>query len=197
MVEEPTIGRGARREAEPVPRNRLKSGRPRRPSEISAFDFPHSPRLSNCVGSLLPFTAGVTSVVVCGLASIHPSPARAIGIVAALYSASVIVHSLNEPGIAAADSATLSTIATFLLAAEQRRASKAGSKVITVVRKIGKRVGRPPKPLLVPVGQARHLVQLHGYRRAAVLLGVSASSVRRALVKAVVAEQMSNQRSSP
>lgn len=142
--------------------------------------------------------AGATSVVVPSLAALHPSPPRALAIVAVLSAAGLTVHSLAEPAIAAADSATLSTIASFLLAAEQRRASKVGSKIITVAKNTGKRVGRPPKPLPVPVEQVRSLVERHSYRRVGVMLGISSSGIRRALLKADAFEQKLNQkRGSP
>ena len=74
-----------------------------------------------------------------------------MAVTATLNAAGFVVHSLAEPGISSADSATLSTIATFLVAAEQRRASKAGSKIITAVRQAERPVGRPSKPLPVSV----------------------------------------------
>jgi hypothetical protein len=125
--------------------------------------------------------AGATTVVVPSLLSLHSTPSRALGIVAALRAAGVVTHSLAEPGISSADGPTLTSIAGFLVAAEKQRASRQGAEVIARLSRTGRPIGRPRKSLPCSVEEARAVVEERGYRLAGQLLGLSASTVRRVL----------------
>lgn len=127
-------------------------------------------------------TAGATVVILPSLAALHPVPARALGVLGALLSAGVRVVSTSDGWVASLDPQTVAAVATYLLNDETRRNSRRGRSVIAAVRRTGRKVGRPAIP--IDVDEARRLVELGGYRRAGRALRVSASSVRRALLKA-------------
>lgn len=129
-------------------------------------------------------SSGVSVVVLPTLAALHPVPARALGLLGSMLSAGLRVVSPTDGWIAAADAQTVSAVASHLLNDEAQRNSRRGRSVIAAIRATGQRkVGRPSKP--VNVVEARRLVEAHGYRKAARLMGnTSASSVRRALLKA-------------
>jgi hypothetical protein len=129
-------------------------------------------------------SSGVSVVVLPTLAALHPVPARALGLLGALLGAGLRVVSPADGWMAAVDAQTVSAVASHLLNDEARRNSQRGRSVIAAIRATGQRkVGRPSKP--VNVVEARRLVDAHGYRKAARLMGnTSASSIRRALLKA-------------
>lgn len=126
----------------------------------------------------------VTTVVVSSILSLHPIPAHALEALAVLRAAGLRVFSMADAWVSSADPATIQAVANFLRSAEARKNSKRGHDVIAEIRrKQNAKVGRPRKP--VDVERARVLVEQHGYRKAASMLGnISASSVRRALLHA-------------
>lgn len=128
--------------------------------------------------------AGVSTVVVPALTSLHPSAAKALGIAGALLMAGVRVVSLADGWLAFAEAETLVAVATHLQAEEHRKASVLGRRSIGLVRRGGGRVGRPPKPLTVPVEVARDCASDLGWRLGARKAGTSAASLRRALDRA-------------
>jgi hypothetical protein len=133
------------------------------------------------VAQVLEARVGV--LVVPSLMTLHPSPARALGMVSMLVSAQVTVQVSTAPWVARADAGTLSAVASYLVAEEERRASRNGRRAIAQVRKAGG-VGRPSKPLSVSPEEAKQLVKQFGWRGAGRRTGVSPASLRRALAKA-------------
>lgn len=129
--------------------------------------------------------AGVEVVIIPSLMVLHPSPEKALAIVGALLmaGAGVRVTSLAEAWVSGLDAATVASVSAYLVAAQNRLRSREGHQVIAAVRQAGRKIGRPAKP--VDVVEAKRLVeQGGGYRAAGRALGVSASSVRRALMRA-------------
>lgn len=122
------------------------------------------------------------SVVVPCLSVLHPTGARALAIVAALRAAGVAVHSIAEPWVATVDAATLASVAAYFSVQANRERSKKTRTALGVVRASGRSIGRPRKP--IPVGRAAELVEQFGYRKAGQLLGVGATSIRRAIARA-------------
>lgn len=127
-------------------------------------------------------TSGVGTVVLESLAKLHPVPSKALALLAALRSAGLRVVSLVDGWAGDADPTTLLCVATYLAAVEQKQNSKKGRAAIAVARVNARRVGRPKKE--VHVERARVLVEQHGFRKAAAMLGLGATTVRRALMQA-------------
>lgn len=125
--------------------------------------------------------ARVSTVVVPSLLTLHPSAPNALAMAAALMTSGVALVSLSDAWLTSVDPPTVAAVASFLMSDERRRASAHGRNAIALVRKTGKRIGRPSKPLPVPVEQARQLVEQLGWRGAARRIGISAASIRRAL----------------
>lgn len=127
--------------------------------------------------------AGIKTVIAESLTAFHPSAARALGTVAALRLAGVAVVTLNDAPVANGDPATLSAVATYLAAVEQRAASRRGRTSIAVARVAGRRLGRPKKP--VDLSRARALIEQYGsVRRAAREMNLGVSTLRRAIRQA-------------
>lgn len=128
--------------------------------------------------------ADVTVVVVEAITALHPIPAKALEVLAGLLEVGIRAISLSEAWASSADAKTLHAVANYLSGVEAKRNSKRGREVIAEIRRAGnKKVGRPKKSC--DVERARALVEAHGYRKAASMLGnISASSIRRALLQA-------------
>jgi hypothetical protein len=136
--------------------------------------------------------ANVEVAVIPSLSVLHPtSPARALGIAAALRSV-LVVQSVAEPWLSTADTATLCCVAAYLQSAETRRETKNGAQRVARAARLGRQLGRPSKSLSVPVEEAQRLVVELGWRGAAKKIGLSAASIRRALAKAGLLERRSS-----
>ena len=128
--------------------------------------------------------SGVSTIVIESISKLHPIPAHALALVGALMNAGLRVISVRDGWAANADPNTLMAAAAFITGIEEKRNSKRGRESAAVLRKTGRRVGRPARPLPVPVGEARQAVETLGWRGAARALSISAASIRRALAKA-------------
>lgn len=127
-------------------------------------------------------SGGVATVVIESIERLHPVPARALGLLAAMRSAGLRVVCLTEGWADSADVETLKAVASYLSAVEQRAASKRGRAAIAAARVAGRSLGRPRKS--VDLSRARALVEQHkSIRRAAMVLQVGATTLRRALSK--------------
>lgn len=128
--------------------------------------------------------ANVTTVVVEAISALHPVPARALEVLATLLNVGLRVVSLSDGWVSSADPKTLHAVSNYLSGIETKRNSKRGREVVAEIRRVGnKKVGRPKKSC--DIERARALVEAHGYRKAASMLGnISASSIRRALLQA-------------
>lgn len=128
--------------------------------------------------------ADVATVVVEAIAALHPVPSRALEVLATLLEVGLRVVSLSDGWVSSADPKTLHAVSNYLSGIETKKNSKRGREVVAEIRRAGnKKVGRPKKNC--DVEHARALVEAHGYRKAASMLGnISASSIRRALLQA-------------
>lgn len=135
------------------------------------------------IAALLDEKAGC--VVVASIRALHPRSARALALAGAVLAAGIRLVSLSEPWIGLTGAApVLAGVGAYLMAEECRRASELGRGVVASLRSRGQRIGRPRKVLPVPVVEARALVELRGWRGAARAIGISATSIRRALAEA-------------
>lgn len=123
-------------------------------------------------------SGGVATVVIESLARLHPIPARALGLLAAMRSAGLRVVCLTDGWAGTADVETLKSVASYLEAAEHKKNSRAGRRAIAVARAGGRKLGRPRKEW-DRVRAAALVAELGSYRKAATALGIGCTTLRR------------------